>query len=147
MAHLSLEVPAALVAPLRESLVLLYHATAESLHLALRAHVERGASLDGIHEHRARLAELDAMLDRMGWRTGRPRADLEVGGPADLLHDAVYGALIDAGERLATALTSAWRGEHPVDDVRVTAREVIALDRLMGRIDDRDPGQGASAGA
>jgi len=134
MAQVSLEVPAALVAPLRESLVLLYHATAESLHLALRAHAERGASLDGIHEHRARLAELDAMLDRVGWRTGPAPGELEIGGPADLLHDAVYGALIDAGERLAAALTSAWRGERPVEDVRATAREVIALDRLMGRV-------------
>jgi hypothetical protein len=145
MAHVSLEVPAALVHRLRESLVLLYHATAESLHLALRAHAERGASLDGIHEHRVRLAELEAMLDRVGWRGGRARGDLEIGGPADILHDAVYGALIDAGERLAAALASAWRGERPVDDVRATAREVIALDRLLDRVDER--GQGGSAGA
>jgi hypothetical protein len=143
MAYVSVEVPAALVAPLRESLVLLYQATAESLHLALRAHAERGAALTGIHEHRARLAELDALLDRVGWHTGSAANDLEVGGPADLLHDAAYGALIDAGERLSAALTSAWRGERPVEDVRVTAREVIALDQVIRRVEE----QGASAGA
>jgi hypothetical protein len=136
MAHLSVDVSAALVAPLRESAVLLYQATAESLHFSLRALVERRGSLEEIAEHRARLARLDALLGQLGWsREGYPRRPLRLTAPREVLHDMVYGALLDAGERLAEAYASSWRGEVDVASVRALALEVIALDRLLRRVE------------
>jgi hypothetical protein len=137
MAHVSVDVPAALVGPLRDTLVLLYHATAESLHLALRAFAEHRASVDEVHQHRARLAQLDGLLAQVGWPPATPAesADLVVRGPADILHDAAYGALIDAGERLAAACGRGWRGEAEPESVRALAREVIELDALLRRVD------------
>jgi hypothetical protein len=134
----SVEVPATLVAPIRETVRLLYQATAEALHLALRAHAERPAPLDELHRHRARLRQLEALLSRLGWsRESAPEPLAEgvvLSAPRDVLNDAVYGALIDAGERLAVACGDSWRGEASPEDVRRAAEEVIALDGLLARI-------------
>jgi hypothetical protein len=139
MARTSLEIPAALVEPLRDTAVLLYGATAEALHLSLRAHTQRGEPVEEVHEHRARLAELDALLERLGWqRRAHPDGPLEVTAPRDILHDSLYGALIDAGERLAAACDGAWRGEAGLDRVRDAATEVIALDRLLSALQERE---------
>jgi hypothetical protein len=134
MAHVRLLVPAALVSAVRETVVLLYQATAEALHLSLRARGEIDWQAE-VHQHRARLAELDALLDRLGWTPAHQVRDVELGASADVLHDAVYGALIDAGERLVVACERGWRGERPAGVIQAAAREVIALDELLCRLD------------
>jgi hypothetical protein len=131
MALATVEVPRALVCPLRETVLLLYQATAEALHFALRAHSEQRGRLAEVHRHRGRLAELDAMLERLSWSgpVGDERVALHA--PRDVLHDALYGALIDAGERLAASCAGAWRGDARSETVSSAAQEVIALDRLL----------------
>jgi hypothetical protein len=143
MARVSVEVPEELVDPIRETVLLLYLSTAESLHLSLKAHSERRGALEDVHQHRARLAELDELLGQLGWQaatltaphepSGRPR---ELSAPPDLLHDALYGALIDAGERLAAASNRAWRGELPVERVQASAHEVLALHALLRALEE-----------
>jgi hypothetical protein len=137
MARVLVEVPAELVAPIRETVLLLYEATAESLHLALRARSERRGSPREPHEQRARLAELDALLRQLGWPAGEAGAasPLELAAPAELLHDAFYGALIDAGERLAVTAGASWRGESPLERVQEAAAEVLALHRLLRQLE------------
>ena len=131
MALASVEVPAALVAPLRETLVLLYEATVEALHLAVRG----AGPPNEVQRHRERLRQLEALLERMGWPARAvPEGALELSGPRDVLRDAIYGALIDAGERLAAACNGSWQGTGEPDGVRQAAAEVIALDRLLARV-------------
>jgi len=127
MARVSVDVPAGLVGRIRETVLLLYEATAESLHLALRARSERRGSPRELHEHRLRLAQLDGLLTQLG----PPAGSRHVSAPAELLHDALYGALIDAGERLAVTASSSWRGELPLERVQEAAAEVLALHRLL----------------
>jgi hypothetical protein len=127
MARVSVEVPAELVEPVRETVLLLYGATAESLQLALKARARGEGSLREIDTGRTRLAALDALLRELG---GEARA-VRVEAPRDLLHDALYGALIDAGERLAEISTRSWRGELPLERVQEAAEEVLAIDRLL----------------
>ena len=87
--------------------------------------------------HRARLAQLDELAAasagaaRPGPRPGAARARGSVSAPAELLHDAFYGALIDAGERLALTTDRAWRGELALERVQQAAAEVLALHRLL----------------
>jgi hypothetical protein len=131
MTRVSVEVPSELVGPIRETVLLLYEATAESLHLSLRAHSEGRGSPTEPQEHRVRLAQLDELLGRLGWPAGRMPGTLDLDGPAELLHDAFYGALIDAGERLAATATRSWRGELPLERVQEAAAEVLALHRLL----------------
>jgi hypothetical protein len=139
MERVSVEVPSELVGPVRETVLLLYQATAESLQLSLRAHSEGRGSLEELAAHRARLAQLDELAGSLGWgaaRPGPPAAAAPSGprrlsAPADLLHDAFYGALIDAGERLAVTASRSWRGELPLERVQEAAAEVLALHRLL----------------
>jgi len=134
MAQVSVEVPAALVGAVRESVLLLYDATAEALHLGLRAQAEQRATLGDVRLHRSRLGELGRLLDALGWGEAEPPAAVALSGPADVLHDALYGAMIDAGERLAIACERCWRGELPLERVEAAGREVLALDGLLQHI-------------
>jgi hypothetical protein len=147
MARVSVEVPSELVGPVRETVLLLYQATAESLQLSLRAHAEGRGSLEEVAAHRARLAELDALAASLGWRAGRPGRPAaappgrrRLSASAELLHDAFYGALIDAGERLSTTVDRAWRGELPLKRVQEAAAEVLALHRLLRLLELRAGG-------
>jgi hypothetical protein len=49
--------------------------------------------------------------------------------------DVLYGALIDAGERLAETSNRCWRGELPLDRVQERAEEVLAVDALLRELD------------
>jgi hypothetical protein len=127
MTRVSVEVPAELVEPIRETVLLLYGATAESLQLALKARARGAGSLGEIDASRTRLAALDALLRELGGEPGPVRVE----APRDLLHDTLYCALIDAGERLAEISSRSWRGELPLERVQEAAEEVLAIDRLL----------------
>ncbi len=143
MARVSVEVPAELVGRVRETVLLLYEATAESLHLSLRAHSEGRGSLEEVRAHRARLAQLDALAGSLGWEGGSglggrstaPSGPRQLSAPVALLHDAFYGALIDAGERMAVTTDRAWRAELPLEHVQHAAAEVLALHQLLRLIE------------
>jgi hypothetical protein len=127
MDRVSVEVSSELVRPIRETVLLLYQATAESLHLALKARATGDAALEEVHLHRARLDELDELASQLR----RDERGAELSAPRDLLHDTLYGALIDAGERLAEISNRCWQGELPLDRVQEAAEEVLALDALL----------------
>jgi hypothetical protein len=131
MARVSVEVPAELVGQVRETVLLLYQATAESLHQALRARSDEEPSAGEAHLHRLRVDELDDLVRLLGGAAG----DVELNASRDLLHDVLYGALIDAGERLAETSNRAWRGELPLERVQAEAEEVLALDALLRGLD------------
>jgi hypothetical protein len=135
MARVSVEVPAELVGAVRETVLLLYQATAESLHQALRARAEGESVIEEAHAHRVRLDELDDLAASLA----------EDGGAAtltasrDLMHDMLYGALIDSGERLADVSNRCWLGELPAERVQGAAEEVLALDALLGELGGLSP--------
>jgi hypothetical protein len=130
MARVSVEVPAELRRPIRETVLLLYEMSAESLHLALK----HGA-VEEARQHHARLNELKDLMRQL---EGAERA-AEVSAPRDLLHDALYGALIDAGERLAETSNRVWRGELPASRVQEAAEEVLAVDSLLRELEGLSP--------
>jgi hypothetical protein len=130
MTRVSVEVPAELVEPIRETVLMLYEVSAESLHLALKHRALAEARL-----HQARVDELDDLVRQLRG-TERP---LGLAAPRDLLHDTLYGALIDAGERLAETSNRCWRGELPAGRVQEAAEEVLALDALLRGLDESSP--------
>jgi hypothetical protein len=139
MARVSMEVPAELVGPIRETVFLLHQATTESLQLALTAHAEGRGSLEEVREHRERLAQLDELVAALGRPAdaATPPHAVALRAPADVLHDAFYGALIDAGERLAVTADRCWRAELPLEDVQAAADEVLRIHALLRRLDER----------
>jgi hypothetical protein len=130
MARVSVEVPAGLRRPIRETVMLLYEMSAESLHLSLK----HGAAEEA-RQHHARLNELEDLIRQL---EGEERP-AEVSAPRDLLHDALYGALIDAGERLAETSNRAWRGELPLERIQEAAEEVLAVDSLLRELEGLSP--------
>jgi hypothetical protein len=128
MALVAVEVPVELVAPLRETVLLLYRAALEALQSALGA---EGEPLQEVVRQRERVRQLDALLDQLGWPSPAGAGPRRLTGRAEPIGDALHGALIDAGERLAVACAASWRGEATEDSVRSAAREVILLDRLL----------------
>ena len=139
MAHASVEVPAALVGAVRDTAGLLWDATVEALHFALRSHVEDvHVPSEEVVRGRERLADLDALLARLGWwGEAAPVGDVELSAPRDVLHDVLYGTLIEAGERFAAACGEGWRDGSCRDEVRTVALEVIALDGLLADVRDQ----------
>ena len=121
MARVSVEVPAGLTEPVRETVLLLYQATAESLHQALRAGDDGEA-----HSHRERIDELDELARVLAAGRG-----VRLTASRDLLHDVLYGALIDSGERLAALSSGAWRGEVAPERIQEAAGEVLSLNGLL----------------
>jgi hypothetical protein len=138
MARASVEIPADLREAVRDSVALLYHSSVEALEFVLRSQTAHGEPREDAKRCRARLAELDALLVRLGWWGGSASeeivGDVELTAPREILHDALYGALIDAGERLAVACGEGWRAGARPDRVRAAAMEVIALDGLLAGI-------------
>ena len=135
MAQVAVEVPAALVHPVRETVLLLYRAALEALQLDFGARAELHASLGEVVRQRERLRQLDTLLDQLGWPDASELEGRRLTVPADVLADALHGALIDAGERLAVACAGSWSGEAGADSVRAAAREVIELDRLLREVE------------
>jgi hypothetical protein len=135
MSRVSVEVPHGLVEPVRETVLLLYQATAESLHQALRARAEGEADTGEAHSHRARIDELDELARALA-DAGGP---VELSAPRDLLHDVLYGALIDAGERLAALSGRGWRGDVPAERIQEAAGEVLSLHALLGGLESDSP--------
>jgi hypothetical protein len=137
MAEVAVEVPAPVVPAVRDTVVLLYRATAEALQLSLEAHRESREPAREVGRHRARLEELGRMLDRLGWpgEPPEPAGPVELRGPREVVHDALHGALIDAGERLAVACSATWHSEASEASVRELAAQVIALDGLVRELE------------
>ena len=136
MPRVSVEVPEELVEAVRETALLLYQATAESLHQALRARAEgEGCTAAEAHAHRVRIDELDELARTLAAGSG----PVKLTASRDLLHDMLYGALIDAGERLAALSGSGWRGDVPADRVQEAAGEVLSLHSLLGGLESDSP--------
>ena len=136
MPRVSVEVPEELVEAVRETVLLLYQATAESLHQALRARAEGEAGTAAeAHSHRARIDELDELAHALGAGAGPVRLTAS----RDLLHDMLYGALIDAGERLAALSGRGWRGGVPAERIQEAAGEVLSLYALLGGLGSDSP--------
>jgi hypothetical protein len=137
MAQVAVELPAALVPSVRETVLLQYRAALEALHLAFGALGEGATPLEEVRRGRDRLGRLDALLAGVGWPGDPVPEAVELAGPSDVVRDALHGSLIDAGERLAVACEGSWRGEASAGSVRSAAGEVIALDRLLRELEGR----------
>jgi hypothetical protein len=127
MARVSVEVPAELVEPIRETVLLLYQATAESLHQALRARSQGEVEPGAAPAHRVRIDELDELAEALASGEGA----VTLTASRELLHDMLYGALIDSGERLAELSSDAWRGQVPPERIQEAAGEVLSLNGLL----------------
>jgi hypothetical protein len=94
-------------------------------------HVDSQAPLDKVHDYRARLRQLDDALGHLGWEGHEPPSDgVALSAPNEVLREALHGAPIDAGERVATGCTN-WHDNGNPEAVRQAVAQLHALDRLL----------------
>ena len=119
---MALEVPSALVPCVRETVLLQYQAAVGGAAARVPARGARRARRpQRCAEPASGWSSSARLLDQLGWPGEPVPPALEVAAPVDLLRDALHGALIDAGERLAVACEGSWRGEASPDGVRTAA--------------------------
>jgi hypothetical protein len=110
MPRVSVEVPEKLVEAVRETVLLLYpgHGRVAPPGARARAEGEAGTASEA-HAHRVRID----VLDELARALAAGPVPVRLTASRDLLHDMLYGALIDAGERLAALSGRGWRGDVP----------------------------------
>lgn len=131
-----ISLPIGVVPRVRESVLLLCGATAEGLHLTIGRHADGPVDLDEVHDSRARLDELDSLLRELDVPFESTTNAVSVHGTVALLHDVVYGALVDAGERIAVACEASWRGA-PIETVLDLASEILNLEAVLRQVDEQ----------
>ena len=128
MTPIEVRIAVSLVARIRETTLLLFEATAEALWFALGAMSRDPGVLPEVRGHYLRLSQSAALLDQLGWTADEASGEATVAAAPDVLHDAVLGSLLDAGESMAGAI------HEGAQDVQVQAREVVALDALLKEV-------------
>ena len=136
----SIRVPAAQAAAVLEALVTTYAVKADSLAAAAGAYPD--APRDPfvlIQDARRELAEVEDALDAVGWPPGPLGAELDLTGPAGLVREVLYAALLGAadavGERCReyeSARTDRAGLAAAVDDVAVLHRLFAAFEASDG---------------
>jgi hypothetical protein len=129
MAEITVELQASLVVRFRCTVLLLFEATAEALHLTLSTLSLDPEAVTEVRQHFMRLSQLAEVLDQVGWGAVRGSGDVEIEASPEVLHDALLGSLLDAGEALATDI----QGE--AEGVRRLAEDVVSLDRILKHVD------------
>jgi hypothetical protein len=93
--HRSVRVPAAQAPAVLEALVTTYAVKADALGVAAAGSPDTPLAV--VQDARRELAEAEDALDAVGWRVG-PGAGFELAGPAGMVREVLYGALLGAAE-------------------------------------------------
>lgn len=137
MAVISYTVPPADADGLRRALIGVYSATCESLSRDLVALSAGDVDLAAIEIHRRRAAELDALLDQLGWTPGPATAPLAIRVDVELLEAGYHSMIVDAVELLHERVEST---DWPTAAIARMGGDLEHLGRLLDRV-------GALAGA
>ena len=94
----TIHVPSAQAATVLEALVTTYAVKADALAVAAGGYQDTREPLAVVLDARRELAEAEDLLEGLGWRLGPRGDDLELAGPAGLVREVLYGALLAAAE-------------------------------------------------
>lgn len=97
--HRSVRVPAAQAAVVLDALVTTYAVKADALATAAGDYPDVREAFTIVQDARRELAEAEDALDAIGWRRA-PGEDLELAGPAGLVREVLYGALLGEAEAI-----------------------------------------------
>jgi hypothetical protein len=137
--HRSVRVPAAQAAAVLEALVTTYAVKADALASAAGAYQATREPLAVVSDARRELAEAEDALEAVGWRPGPPGGDFDLAGPAGLVREVLYAALLGTAETIGERCreyeaghADAVRLAAAVDDVVVLHRVFAALEASEG---------------
>lgn len=118
-----------------DTLLTLYQALAEALQIDTLAYLDDRRSLDPVLEHRDELAEIEALIDLIGWGFGTRPAPFELTGSPALVRETVYATLVDAAERFAQDIDRYEHGEIELEQLQAQASACAALFSVFLRIE------------
>lgn len=135
---LRVTVPAAQVTTVRATLLILYQVKADALNVATAEYLDDRESLASVLGHRRELGELDDLIEQAGWEAPSTSDSLELVGPADLVRDAVYGALLGATSTVEQACRRYEAGDIDLVVFGGRVDELVALFRVFEALEEAD---------
>ena len=118
-----------------DTLLTLYQAQAEALHVATLAYLDDRHSLGQVLEHRDELTEVEALIDLIGWRFGPRVAPVQLVGSPAIVRQVVYATLVDAGERVIGAIERYERGDIELESLGRAFHAAAVLLRMFVRLE------------
>ena len=121
-----------------KTLLTVYAAKAEALADTVGAHLEGRERLDAIRDAQRELAETGDALDTLGWALGARLEPGELAGPAGLVREVLYAALLDAAEGTGEACVAYEAAETDLAAVREAVARLDARLALFAAHEERE---------
>ena len=136
--HRSVRVPAAQAAAVLEALVTTYAVKADALAASAGGYQDTREPLAIVQDARRELAEAEDALDAIGWRLGARGEGLELAGPAGLVREVLYGALLAAAEAVGERCREYEAGRAGRDVLAGAVADVAVLWQLFAGFEAAD---------
>jgi hypothetical protein len=133
--HRSVRVPAAQAAAVLEALVTTYAVKADALAAAAGAYQDTREPLAVVNDARRELAETEDALEAVGWRPGPPGGDFELAGPAGLVREVLYAALLGASEAVGERCREYEAGRADAVALTAAVDDVVVLHTLFAAVE------------
>jgi hypothetical protein len=133
--HRTIRVPAAQAAAVLEALVTTYAVKADALAAAAGGYQDTREPLAVVLDARRELAEAEDLLEGLGWRLGPRGDDLELAGPAGLVREVLYGALLAAAEAAVDGCREYEAGRADRPALATAIADLTALHELFAALE------------
>jgi hypothetical protein len=111
-------VPAQQVTAVLEALLTLYEVKAEALSFATTDYQKEPRTLPALQERQRELADVEAMIGRIGWEPRERLGGAELAGSPALVREALLGALVHAAEAASAACHVYESGAAELESIR-----------------------------
>jgi hypothetical protein len=132
--HRTTRVPAGQAATVHKALMSTFAAKAQELAAAAGAY-DGAESLRAILDARRELAHAEDALDVLGWEGRSAVGAVELAGPAGLVREVIYEALLRAAEALAERCREYEAGRADAAGLAAAVNDVAVLHRLFAQIE------------
>ena len=127
--------PAAQAATVLEALVTTYAVKADALAAAAGAYQGTREPLAVVNDARRELAEAEDALEAVGWRPGPPGGDFELAGPAGLVREVLYAALLGVCDAVGERCREYEAGRADSAVLAGAVDDVVVLHRLFAAVE------------
>lgn len=124
---------------LLDTLLALYDVRLEELRRATLEHLAERRSAEALLDELARLVEVEALIEQVGWDFGGRTRSVDLAGPAGVVREAVLETLVEAVEQLAAAVE---RYEEGRTELPALMRALRAVQGWYARFEELEAATG-----